>query len=123
MLISTAWAQDAAPAVAGANSLVAMAFQYGPLILIFVVFYMLVIRPQNQAANEQKKAIDALKKGDVVLTEMGLVGEVVKVGDVFVSLRVNAEDTLTVVKQSVRKVLTGDTAKGWEPAPVASKKK
>lgn len=73
MFISTAFAQDAAPAAP--NPLL----QLAPLILIFVVFYFLLIRPQQQARKKHAEMIAAVRRGDVVVTAGGLIGKVTKV--------------------------------------------
>jgi preprotein translocase subunit YajC len=72
MLISTAYAQT------GGDS-TSMLVQIAPLVLIFVVFYFLLIRPQQKKAKEHRAMLDAVKRGDVVVTSGGLVGKVVHV--------------------------------------------
>ena len=75
MFISEAFAQTAAGG--GGN-----AFQaFLPLILIFVVFYFLLIRPQQKRAKEHKEMVEGLKRGDEVITQGGLIGKVSKVAD------------------------------------------
>ncbi|WGF89684.1 preprotein translocase subunit YajC [Marinivivus vitaminiproducens] len=76
MLISPAYAQ-AAPAGPGAFDLVSLL----PLILIFVVFYFLLIRPQQRKMKEHREMLAAVRKGDRVVTGGGLIGTVVKVED------------------------------------------
>ena len=75
LFISTALAQDAAPAAAAPNPLI----QLAPLILIFVIFYFLLIRPQQQRQKKHAEMISAVRRGDVVVTAGGLVGKVTKV--------------------------------------------
>lgn len=72
-LISPAYAQDAAAGILGP------ATQFAPLILIFVVFYFLLIRPQQQKQKEVRSMLSALKRGDRVVTGGGIVGIVQKV--------------------------------------------
>src|ERR1700690_319445 len=77
--IASAWAQDAAaPAAApgGINS--SMLMNFLPLVLIFGVFYVLIIRPQQKKIDEQQKMIKALRKGDRVITSGGIHGKIVK---------------------------------------------
>ncbi|MFO1075736.1 MAG: preprotein translocase subunit YajC [Geminicoccaceae bacterium] len=74
MLISPAYAQAAAPA-AGGDLLMSML----PLLAIFLVFYFVLIRPQQGKAKQHKAMIDGLKRGDQVVTAGGLIGKVVKV--------------------------------------------
>ena len=72
MLISPAFAQDATGMLGGAT-------QFLPLVLIFVVFYFLLIRPQQQKQKETRQMISALKRGDRVVTGGGIVGTVQRV--------------------------------------------
>ena len=72
MLISPAYAQDA-------SGLMASAGQFIPLVLIFVVFYFLMIRPQQQRQKEMKAMIAALKRGDRVVTAGGIIANVTRV--------------------------------------------
>lgn len=74
MLISPAYAQAAAPA-AGGDIFMSLL----PLIMIFAVFYFLLIRPQQAKARQHREMIEALKRGDQIVTSGGLIGKVVKV--------------------------------------------
>jgi preprotein translocase subunit YajC len=76
MFVSPAYAQAAGEV--GAGSLIA---NFLPLILIFGIMYMLLIRPQQKKMKQMKAMIDALRRGDQVLTGGGIVGKVTKVGD------------------------------------------
>jgi preprotein translocase subunit YajC len=71
-----------------------------PMILLVVVFYFILIRPQQKRAKEQRKMIEALKSGDKVVTSAGIIGEVISVKDKTVSLR-SADTKLEVTKDSV----------------------
>ncbi|HEY0836414.1 MAG TPA: preprotein translocase subunit YajC [Azospirillum sp.] len=75
MFVSTAYAQTAAPAAGGGDMLI----QFAPLILIFVVFYFLLIRPQQKKMKEHKAMLEALRRGDRVVTGGGIIGTVIKV--------------------------------------------
>src|ERR1700742_1182350 len=75
MLISPAYAQD----VAGITSMFGNATQFLPLVLIFVVFYFLLIRPQQQKQKEMRGMLAALKRGDKVVTGGGILGTVQRV--------------------------------------------
>jgi preprotein translocase subunit YajC len=68
--------------------------------LMFVIFYFILIRPQQKRAKEQRKMIEALKSGDKVITSAGIVGEVITVKERTVSLR-SADSKLEVTKDSV----------------------
>jgi preprotein translocase subunit YajC len=70
-----------------------------PIILMFVVLYFLMIRPQMKRQKEQKAMIDALAKGDEVITAGGLLGKVTKVSDAYVTLEV-AEGTEVVMQKA-----------------------
>ncbi|CAO3451017.1 Protein translocase subunit YajC [Azospirillum argentinense] len=76
MFVSTAYAQTAAPAAGGADMIV----QFLPLILIFVVFYFLLIRPQQKKMKEHKGMLEAIRRGDRVVTGGGIIGTITKVG-------------------------------------------
>ncbi len=81
-MINPAWAQAAQPAAP--SPLVSFA----PLVLIFVVFYFLLIRPQQQKAKEQRTMIANLKRNDEVTTAGGLYGKVIALTDKVVTLEV-----------------------------------
>ncbi|HYD29694.1 MAG TPA: preprotein translocase subunit YajC [Azospirillaceae bacterium] len=77
MFISTAYAQAASgTAPAGLDQLM----QFAPLVLIFVVFYFLLIRPQQKRMKEHKALLESLRRGDRVVTGGGIIGTVTKVG-------------------------------------------
>jgi preprotein translocase subunit YajC len=82
-----------------------------PLILIFVVFYFLLIRPQMKRAKEQRKMIEALQKGDEVVTSGGMLGKVTKVGDQYVSLEIADGVVTHVQKSTVQTLLPKGTIK------------
>lgn len=83
MFISPAFAQEIAvgggnAAAAGqTSSLLSMA----PMVLIFVVFYFLMIRPQQKKVREHQKMVEGLRRGDKVITSGGIIGKIVKVSD------------------------------------------
>ena len=62
-----------------------------PMIAIFVVFYFLLIRPQQKKAKEAKAMLEALQKGDEVVTAGGILGRIVKLGDQYVTVEIAAE--------------------------------
>ena len=80
-MTSIAWAADAAPAPGGFASFI-------PLILIFVVFYFLLIRPQQKKMKEHQAFVGALKKGDAVVTNGGIHGVVTGLTDTVVTLEI-----------------------------------
>jgi preprotein translocase subunit YajC len=82
-----------------------------PLIVIFVIFYFLLIRPQSKKAKEHKQLIEALAKGDEVVTNGGLLGKIVKVGDNFIVLEVAEGVNVNVQRQAVATVMPKGTIK------------
>ena len=82
---------------------------FAPMILLVVVFYFVLIRPQQKRAKEQAKLINALKSGDKVVTSSGIIGTVITVKDTTVSLR-SADAKMEVTKASVTQILEGSAA-------------
>lgn len=81
------------------------------LVLLFVVFYFLLIRPQMKRAKEHKNMVASLAKGDEVVTGGGLLGRVTKVGDHFVTLEVADGLEVKVQKQALGSVMPKGTMK------------
>jgi len=108
VFISAGFAQDA-PAVAGGaeSSLMSML----PLVLMFVVLYFVMIRPQMKRQKEHKAMIEALAKGDEVVTGGGLLGKVSKLGDSYVTLEVATGVELQVQRGAIVQVLPKGTVK------------
>jgi preprotein translocase subunit YajC len=82
-----------------------------PIILMFVVLYFLMIRPQMKRAKEHKAMVEALQKGDEVVTSGGVVGRVAKLDESYVSLQVAANVEIMVQRPSVQVVLPKGTIK------------
>ena len=82
-----------------------------PLILIFVVFYFFLIRPQMKQAKEHKQMVEALAKGDEIVTSGGLLGKITRVGDTFISVEIAPDIEVRVQKHSVSAVLPKGTIK------------
>ena len=82
-----------------------------PMIVIFVLFWFMLIRPQMKQAKEQRAMIAALQKGDEVATTGGIVGKVTKVSDGFVGLEVAPETVINVQKHTVQTLLPKGTIK------------
>ena len=106
MLISIAHAQ-AATAADPSSSLM----QFLPLILMFVVLWFLMIRPQQKRAKEHKGMLEALVKGDEVIAGGGIAGKIIKVGDTFVCLELAENVQVQVQKQAIQLVLPKGTIK------------
>ena len=83
-----------------------------PLIFIFVVFYFLLIRPQSKKAKEHKQMVEAITKGDEVVTNGGLLGRVVKVGDNFIELELAEGVTVKLQRGAVGSLMPKGTIKG-----------
>jgi preprotein translocase subunit YajC len=103
--ISDAWA-EAAPQGAADPLL-----SFLPLIFIFVVFYFLLIRPQSKKAKEHKQMIEALAKGDEVVTSGGLLGRITAVGENFVELEIGEAMKVKVQRQAVATLMPKGTIK------------
>ena len=76
-----------------------------PLVLMFVVLYFVMIRPQMKKTKEHRAMIDALAKGDEVATAGGMLGKVTKLGDSYVSLEVASGVELQIQRSAVVQVL------------------
>lgn len=131
MFISQAWAQGAGGG--GGDFLV----QLFPLILIFVVFYFLLIRPQQAKARAQREMLAGVKRGDRVVTGGGIIGLVTKViSDNEVQVELAEGVRVRIIKQTITDILTrGESVRGPKdsseeddkpmlppPAPAAERK-
>nr|WP_051156622.1 MULTISPECIES: preprotein translocase subunit YajC [Herbaspirillum] len=83
-----------------------------PIILMFVVLYFLMIRPQMKRQKEQKAMMDALGKGDEVVTSGGLLGRITKVADGYITIEVSEGTEVIVQKGAVTTLLPKGTIKG-----------
>ncbi|MCX7270993.1 MAG: preprotein translocase subunit YajC [Burkholderiales bacterium] len=104
MLISTAYAQSA-PAAAPANDLSSSLMSMLPLVLMFVVLYFVMIRPQMKRQKELKAMLDALAKGDEVVTTGGLLGKIAQLGEQQIGLEVAGGVVLQLQRSAVVQVL------------------
>ena len=105
MIISPAFAQ-AAP---GGGDAGLMSFL--PIILMFVLLYFLMIRPQMKRAKEQKAMIEALQKGDEVITAGGIVGKITKLTDQYATVEVAPNTEIVVQRSAVQVPLPKGTLK------------
>lgn len=106
MLISNAYAQ-----AAGASDPTGGLMGILPLILMFVVLWFLMIRPQMKRAKEHKALVEGLSKGDEVVTQGGIAGRIAEVGDNFLHIEVAPNTNVLVQKQAVATVLPKGTLK------------
>ena len=102
--ISDAYAQDA-PAQAGTLELIL------PLLLMFAIFYFLLIRPQQKKAKEHKNMVEALNKGDEVVTNGGLLAKITDVDDNFLTCKISANVEVKIQRYAVSSVLPKGTIK------------
>lgn len=109
MLISPAYAQatGGAPPPSGVT---AFLVQFAPLLLLFIAGWFLLIRPQQQRQKALQNAINAVKKGDQIITGGGVLGRVIKVEDRFVEIEIAPNTRIRVVKATIAEV-TDPTAK------------
>ncbi|HUN49218.1 MAG TPA: preprotein translocase subunit YajC [Stellaceae bacterium] len=110
MLITPAYAQSLVDSAGGMVQLL-------PLILIFVVFYFFLIRPQQQRAKQHKTTLESLRRGDRVVTGGGIIGTVAKVvGDTEVAVDIAENVRVRVVRSTITQVLakTEPAGKGKE---------
>lgn len=101
----------AATSDAAAGSGFASFLSLAPLLLVFIVFYFLMIRPQQRRMKMLQAAVEAVKKGDSVVTAGGIVGKVVKVEDRFVEVEIAPTVKVRVVKATLTDVTAPGTAK------------
>jgi preprotein translocase subunit YajC len=104
-LIANAYAQAPAPGGSG---------QMGSLLLLvgmFVIFYFLLIRPQQKRVNEHKTLVASLKKGDEVITNGGFLGKLIEVGEHFVTLELAENVEVKLQRHAIAVVLPKGTLK------------
>ena len=82
---------------------------FAPMVLLVIVFYFVLIRPQQKRAKQQALLISSIKAGDKVVTTSGIVGVVINVKDKTVTLR-SFDAKMEVTKSSVTEILEGSTA-------------
>ncbi|WP_408594487.1 preprotein translocase subunit YajC [Limnohabitans sp.] len=110
MFISSAFAQTAPAAAAGGDIMSSLTGML-PLVLMFVVLYFVMIRPQMKRQKEHKAMIDALAKGDEVATAGGLLGKVSKIGDTTLGLEIATGVEVQLQRSAVVQVLPKGTVK------------
>lgn len=103
-ILSPAYAQQAAQQP---NALI----QFAPLVVLVILFYFMLIRPQMKRAKETKQMLGALAKGDEAVTAGGLAGKIVNIGENYVTLEVADNVVIKVQKASITSVLPKGTLK------------
>ena len=104
MFIKEAWAQAGAPPGGDLWSML-------PIVLMFVVLYFIMIRPQMKRAKEHKTMVDALQKGDEVITGGGVLGRITKVSEAYVTVEIAPNTEVSVQKAAVQTLLPKGTIK------------
>jgi preprotein translocase subunit YajC len=104
-MIGTAYAQTAGSAAPGGDLMGML-----PIVLMFVILYFLMIRPQMKKAKEHKAMLEALQKGDEVVA-VGMLGRITKISDAYIGLEVADSVVIQVQKQAVNQLLPKGTIK------------
>ncbi len=105
--LAFAMAQGAAPAGGAAGGMEGIK-AFIPLILMFVIFYFLLIRPQQKRQKEHKALLAGLKRGDEVVTAGGLMGRITAVADTFVTVEVADKVRVKVARGQIMSVIKKD---------------
>ena len=107
MIINFAYAQ-----ATGASGGQGLLVQLLPLILIFVVFYFLLIRPQQKRVKQHKEMVNSLKVGSVVVTSGGIVGKVVKLNDdIFITVNISDNVDVKIKRDTIVELLENSNQK------------
>lgn len=123
MFISEAFA---AGSTSRTSSIGSSFVSFVPLFLLFLVFYFLIIRPQQKRLKEHKRVIDLIKRGDIVITSGGIIGEVSKVDETNAQfiIEIAPKIEIKVLKSAISEVLTQKTvAQTTEKSKVESNNK
>jgi preprotein translocase subunit YajC len=104
MFISNAWAQSGSPQGGGIESMLL-------IVLMFGVLYFMMIRPQMKRAKEHKVMIEALQKGDEVISGGGILGRVTKISESYVTLEVTQGVEMVLQRSAIQVVLPKGTIK------------
>ena len=107
MFVTPAFAQAADPGALGAFT------SFVPLILIFVIMYFLILRPQQKRMKEQRNMIAELKRGDQVVTQGGIIGKITDVKDDEVTVEIAQGVKIRVVRATIAQVVS-------QPKPTAA---
>ena len=106
MFISPAYAQAAAP-----GGTEAQLFGFLPIVLMFVLLYFLMIRPQMKRSKEHRAMTEALQKGDEVVAGGGILGRITKVSDAYVTLEVSEGTEIVMQRAAIVQLLPKGTLK------------
>ncbi|SRR5713226_7345275 len=104
-----AWAQTV-PGMGGPGQLLS----FLPLVLVFVIFYFLLIRPQQKKSKDHQEMVKKLKKNDEVMTSGGIYGKVIALADTVVTLEVAPNVRIRVHRPQISEVVTGEKGSSKE---------
>ncbi|MDH4097794.1 MAG: preprotein translocase subunit YajC [Nitrospira sp.] len=107
LMESIAWAEGTGGGSAGTSSLLS----FVPFVLIFVIFYFLLIRPQQKKQKEQKALLEAVKKGDKIVTTSGIWGTVTNLGKETVTLQIADNTKIKMQRENIARVRGEDEDK------------
>ena len=105
MLVSAAYAQSPLGGPDGGI------MNIGLLVVMLIVFWFILIRPQMKRTKEHKSMLEALEKGSEVVTAGGIVGKITKIGDAYITVEIANDTEVVVQKQSVQMLLPKGTMK------------
>jgi len=105
--ISDALAEGGAAAAQQGDPITALLFPIG----LIVLFYFFLIRPQSKRAKEHKTMTEALSKGDEIVTQGGILGKIINVGENFVAIEISKDTVINVQKHSVGALMPKGTIK------------
>ncbi|MEO7503722.1 MAG: preprotein translocase subunit YajC [Sphingomicrobium sp.] len=111
MTFTSLFAPALAAATAAPSGTAAFIFNTAPLVLVFIIFWVLMIRPQQKRMRSHQAQIAAVKKGDRIVTGGGLIGRVTKVGDTEVEVELGQGIKVTAVKSTLTQVIDPTTTK------------
>ena len=111
MFISSAFAQTAPAAAAGGGDIMSTLTGMLPLVLMFVVLYFVMIRPQMKRQKEHRAMIEAITKGDEIATAGGLLGKVSRMGEGFLHIEIAEGVEVQIQRSAVSQVLPKGTLK------------
>ena len=107
LMIAPAYAQSAPPAAPFGSDFMA----FLPMVAIFVVFYFLLIRPQQKKAKEARAMLEALQKGDEIVTAGGVLGRISKIGEQYLTVEIASGTEIMVQRGAVAQLLPKGTIK------------
>ena len=111
LMESLAWAEGTGGGGAAAGGGAGGILSLVPFLLIFVIFYFLLIRPQQQKQKQQQTLLDAIKKGDKVITTSGMWGTVTNLGKDTVTLQIADNTKIKMQRENVSRLRTEDEDK------------